>query len=224
MCNNLNVIKAAGRWASRSLAGMVALTAALAFAEATPEPAPVERLFASINTIRTLEAEFQQRVSAANGEVLQKSTGSLLLQRPDKLFWHTKPPYEQMIVSDGHTLWVYDPDLEQVTVHKSQPDLQGPIAMLGKSLDELKMRYTITQQAKDGVHRFKMVPKTDDPADNFSELEFGFINDQLIEISMLDKLRQRTTITIERSAQNAEIDPKYFTFIPPKGVDIVENE
>ena len=83
----------------------------VAFAEST-----LDKLHTFFQDVKTMRADFKQTVLDARFQTAKSATGVLEIQRPGKFRWDYKSPYEQTIVADGKKLWIYDKDLEQVTV------------------------------------------------------------------------------------------------------------
>ena len=181
-------------------------------------------LYLRLEQIDSLSANFEQRIKDHEGYVIQEVKGSLKLSRPDKVYWETKPPYEQLVVSNGDQIWIYDPDLEQVTIQSSSGALDGPLALLSESLEQLQSNYLVksTLRAQDAEYRLK--PKQSSKDVSFSELTFIFSESGLREIQIFDKLRQTTLIDLSAVQTNIDIPSATYQFDAPPGVDIVVNE
>lgn len=190
---------------------------------------PTRDFYRHISAIDVLQANFEQTIIDHEGHSSAPSAGVMKLKRPNKVFWQTLPPQEQLVVSNGEKLWVYDPDLEQATMYSGGRALQGPMTLLAKSAEALAKDFIVTQRATKKTTTFELSPRpkastevSQDAA--FSRLSFVFKKDVLVEISMSDKLRQVTTISLAKVKLNSALDDAVFDFIVPDGVDVVINE
>lgn len=180
-------------------------------------------LYMKLTRMQSLTANFQQIVNDHEGYVTQDVKGSFRVRQPNKVYWETFAPYEQVVVSNGEKLWIYDPDLEQVTV-QGAAELQGPLALLSESLETLQANYSIKQSLDGEKNVFQLEPKVDDESSSFSLVSFAFVADQLSSISIVDKLRQTTEILLKDVQVNPNTADSTFEFIVPEGVDVVVNE
>ena len=168
---------------------------------------------------KSLEADFQQTLRTHEGEVLQQTTGRFYLNRPGKFRWNYRAPYEQIIVSDGERIWIYDVDLKQVTVQKQSAGLSTtPMALLENSF-KLHQSFNVTPlDEHDGVYRLKLVSKTKDS--DFGEIVVGLDAHGLRFMQLHDQFEQVTDIVFSDITTNSKLAKDIFEFIPPEGVDV----
>lgn len=168
---------------------------------------------------QTLEANFQQILRAQDGEVLQQTEGKFYLDRPGKFRWNYQSPYEQVIVSDGQRIWIYDVDLDQVTVQNKQAGLPStPMALLEDS-STLHKSFTVSPlDEKDGIYRLKLNSKSKES--DFGEIVIGIDAQGLRFMQLHDQFEQVTDIVFSEVAVNIELAKDIFQFIPPEGVDV----
>ena len=168
---------------------------------------------------QTLEAGFQQTLRTHEGEVLQQTEGKFYLNRPGKFRWNYKTPYEQVIVSDGERIWIYDVDLEQVTVQKQSAGLpSSPMALLQDSA-KLHQSFTVSPlDEHDGVYRLKLESKTNES--DFTEIVVGVDAKGLRFMQLHDQFEQVTDIVFSEITTNSNLAKEIFEFIPPEGVDV----
>ena len=168
---------------------------------------------------QTLEANFQQTLRTHKGEILQQTEGKFYLNRPGKFRWDYKTPYEQIIVSDGERIWIYDVDLEQVTVQKQSAGLpSSPMALLQDSA-KLYQSFTVSPlDEHDGVYRLKLESKTRES--DFTEIVVGVDAKGLRFMQLHDQFEQVTDIVFSEITTNTDIAKEIFEFIPPEGVDV----
>jgi outer membrane lipoprotein carrier protein len=168
---------------------------------------------------QTLEANFQQTLRAHDGEILQQTEGEFYLNRPAKFRWNYRSPYEQVIVSDGERIWIYDVDLQQVTVQKQSSDLPAtPMALLEDS-SKLHQNFNVLPlDEHDGVYRLKLLSKT--PESDFGEIVVGLDEKGLRFMQLHDQFEQVTDIVFSDIIANKKLAKEIFEFIPPEGVDV----
>lgn len=217
----------AARVTIKGLAGLLAaggLLAGSGLASARGETG-AEHLLRFFDGLRALTAEFEQTTRDPAGVVTQRARGELKILRPGRFLWQYTSPYRQLIVTDGATLWVYDPDLEQVTVSRLDNSAGNTPALLlstDRPLDEL---FEITGPSEaEGLTWVVLTPRTPDAA--FARTRLGFDTGpagagMLRVMEIVDGFGQTLRIRLSRVRRNPALDPKVFEFIPPEGVDVV---
>ncbi len=171
--------------------------------------------------VTSLQGSFKQQVISKNGKVIQNSTGLLYLYRPGKFRWVYKTPDPQVIVGDGKNVWLYDQDLEQVTIKPMAKSMSGtPIAILTRkqSPDAQFVVQEITTHVG-GFNWFRLTPRR--KSNDFRLLEIGLDkNGSVRQMNMFDKLGQKTIVHLN-TRSNVPINGKTFSFTPPAGVDVI---
>ena len=172
-----------------------------------------------LENTQTLEASFQQTLRAHDGEILQQTEGEFYLDRPGKFRWNYQTPYEQIIVSDGERIWIYDVDLQQVTVQKQSSGLPAtPMALLEDS-SKLHQNFNVLPlDEHDGVYRLKLLSKTTES--DFGEIVVGLDEKGLRFMQLHDQFEQVTDIVFSDINTNKKLSKEIFEFIPPEGVDV----
>jgi outer membrane lipoprotein carrier protein len=180
----------------------------------------IDKLHRFLETTKTLRADFAQIVVAKNGKKPQQSTGVMMISRPGKFRWQIEKPYEQLLVGDGDKVWIYDPDLRQVTVKKFDAALGStPAALLvgGNALDK---NFTLREAGeREGLEWLEAIPKGADSG--FEKLQLGFAGNDLKAMDLFDSFGQTTSLLFTRIERNAPIAPALFRFAPPAGVDVI---
>lgn len=180
----------------------------------------VERLKAFIAGAKTAEADFTQTVADKSGRVSQQASGKMAFARPGKFRWDYNAPYEQVIVGDGVKLWLYDVDLEQVTVKSLGDVIAGTPAALLAGDDSIEKYFSLKNaEEAGGLEWLEARPKNRDTT--FERIRMGFKGDVLVQMELFDFFGQRTTLKLSRFVRNPTIAPSRFTFTPPKGADII---
>ena len=170
--------------------------------------------------LKSVTADFSQTVTDANGEKGDVSHGTLALQAPRQFRWETKQPYEQTIVADGQRVWVYDPDLAQVSVRsQSGEEAHSPLTIL-TDLSQLDTEFTASESGeREGLEWLKLVSKAPEPQFEYAEL--GFSEHSLDRMQFKDQLGNTTEIRFDDWKRNPSIPASTFKFTPPKGVDVL---
>ena len=168
---------------------------------------------------KTMSASFVQTLRADDNEILQESKGHFYLSRPGKFRWNYSSPYAQEIVSDGKQVWIYDVDLQQVTVQKqSASSSNTPMALMEGKL-KLKEAYNISElDQRDGIYRLKLSSKSRDA--DFSELVVGVDKIGMRFMQLRDQFEQTTDIVFGELELNKKLADDLFEFTPPEGVDV----
>jgi outer membrane lipoprotein carrier protein len=192
---------------------------ALGAAAQTPE-AGRQRVEAFLQGLDGLQAQFNQVLTDRNGQTIEEASGTLAISRPDRFRWDYRKPYEQVIVADGTRIWIYDSDLEQVTVRKLDETLSATPAMLLSGRSNLADNFNVTQVAQEGkIDWVRMEPKRDDT--DFKWVRLGFEGAQQKYMQLADKLGQTTGLEFSKLERNPPLDPSRFTFSVPPGADVI---
>ena len=182
--------------------------------------ASVDSLKAFLNQTTSAKARFAQMVLDKNLKMLQQATGTMQFSRPGKFRWEYNKPYEQIIVGDGSRLWIYDKDLNQVTVRKLDRALgSSPAALLAGS-NEIEKNYTLASVGnQEGLDWLEAVPRIKDNA--FERIRLGFGKAGLEAMELRDQFGQVTVIKFADLERNPKLSPEAFRFTPPKGADVI---
>ena len=182
--------------------------------------AGTETLKSFLSQTTTAKARFAQMVLDRNMKMLQQATGTMQFSRPGKFRWEYQKPYEQTIVGDGSRLWIYDKDLNQVTVRKLDAALgASPAAILAGSNDIEKTYVLTAEGAKDGLDWLRAEPRNRDNA--FERIRLGFSTTGLEAMELKDQFGQTTVIKFADIERNPKLAPDAFRFAPPKGADVI---
>lgn len=173
-----------------------------------------------LGAMMTLQGNFIQTLYDDDGTLLEESQGVFVLKRPGKFYWETKQPYPQLLISDQHTIWLYDPDLEQVTVRAVSDDLQQtPALLLSEDVATLRQSFTIQHTTETGEELFTLTPKS--AKGLFQQLTLVFVAEQLQEFRLHDNLGQQTRFLLRDAQRNLDVKDSLFDFTPPPGVDVL---
>ena len=175
-----------------------------------------------MQAVTSLHAEFEQSVKAAEtAEVIETEVGELWLQRPGQFRWRYSEPSEREIVADLENIWLYDADLDQVTVRPIENAVaESPAALLVGDIAALDQYLVSGRHAPDGMVLITLVPiKTNG---DFQSIELGFAADELALLELNDRFGQRTSIRFFAVERNPQIAPSVFDFILPDGADLID--
>ncbi len=173
-----------------------------------------------LTNVITLDSRFEQSLTDAEGAVVDRTSGTLEIERPSRFRWSYAEPYEQWLVADGTNIWSYDLDLEQVTVKPQAEALANtPALLLGGSEDALEQFEFGATTVEEVTTWVRLDPKNKDSG--FNRVELGFIEGQLRRMVFFDNLEQTTFVALHDVKVNEPIDAGRFDFVVPEDVDLV---
>ena len=180
-----------------------------------------KKLQGYLKQMQTLEGSFQQLTLDARGNRMQEAEGSVQLAKPGRFYWSTEQPFPQVLVSNGTTLWVYDPDLEQVTIQTlDERSTQSPAIILSGEASDLTKHFSInaTETGKRVV--FDLIPLQQDSL--FEELSLDFVEGRISALQLTDSLGQKTRVDLTITQFNQPLDNQIFEFEVPPHVDVIQ--
>jgi len=173
-----------------------------------------------VNDVITLQGRFEQSLIDAEGVVIERSSGTLEIERPGRFRWSYSEPYEQWLVADGLNIWSYDVDLAQVTVKAQAKALANtPALLLGGGEDALSQFSFDGSMVEKGTTWVRMIPI--DSKSGFERMELGFMNGHLTRMVFFDNLEQTTLVALYDVTTNEPIDSERFDFRVPDDVELV---
>lgn len=179
-----------------------------------------QRLNNFFTKVNSLQGSFKQQVYSKKGKQIQSSTGLIYLNRPGKFRWVYKTPDPQTIVADGKNLWIYDEDLEQVTIKPMTSAMaSAPIAILTRKQAPDAQFIVQTMKSKvSGLDWFQLTPRK--ASKDFKTIHLGLDKQGIRQMVMYDQLGQRTMIQLNAKT-NVPIKGSTFFFKVPDGVDVI---
>ena len=179
-----------------------------------------QRLQDFFSDVSAVRADFKQQVLGKDKQNLQETSGQMLLLRPGRFRWDYKKPYEQQIISDGKKVWLYDIDLEQVTVKTVDGVLGSTPALLLSSDTPIEENFTINELGTEqDLQWVELLPL--EKESGFERLVLAFDDTNLVSMELHDAFGQLTRLLFSNIERNPVIDPVKFDFIPPKDVDVI---
>ena len=192
----------------------------MCFAACFAEAGAVDQLHQFLTATRTLKADFTQTVIGKNGRKPQQSSGIVAISRPGKLRWDIQKPYPQLVVGDGEKIWIYDPELKQVTVRKAGQAISGSPAALLAGSNELERDFILKEAGEaDGLAWVEATPRQNESG--FEKVRLGLAGSELRAMELHDNFGQTTHIRFSRIERNPALPASTFRFTPPPGADVV---
>ena len=186
----------------------------------------LEQFKSFVSATRTARGEFTQRLVKADADrggsrLSNPSTGSFQFARPGKFIWIYSKPYEQLLQADGDKLYIFDKDLNQVTI-KTLGNAIGssPAAILFGSND-LEKNFTLSEGGtRDGIEWLQAIPKTKDT--NFEKIGIGLKDGMPVAMELRDSFGQVSLLSFTRFEKNPSLPANQFRFVIPKGADVLQ--
>jgi outer membrane lipoprotein carrier protein len=173
-----------------------------------------------LQALGSYSARFSQTVTDRDGKVREQSTGRFWLARPDRFRWQYESPWPQLILTDGERIWLYDEDLEQVTVRFMDDLLARTPAGLLAGNTQMLDDYRISERETDEGLEVKLTPLAGRA--EFTYIELHFVNERLAGMRLEDQLGQLTSIEFSAVELNPTLEEDLFRFTVPVGVDVVD--
>jgi outer membrane lipoprotein carrier protein len=207
-------------------------------------------LFCSINVVaedsqelakllveyKTIQGDFEQSLRDSKGDVIQESSGTFTVKAPGFFLWDTQVPFPQLLVSNLENIWLYDPDLEQVTVRPYSQNIdQSPALLLSGNVEKISNTYHINKinvaiehdninadNLKAVTSYFVLTPKQE--SETFLELQLGFVDNTIQRMILADSLGQTTRFIFSNTVRDQLVSNSIFDFSIPAGVDVLVDQ
>ena len=180
---------------------------------------PVEDLVRLLEPYQSFSAEFKQSILDQEGAPINQMTGELSIVSSSIFYWKTNPPFSQVIVADNEVLWVFDEDLYQVQVRPIDDAIAAsPAAILTGGPDTLGSRFRVTDERKNTMAVYRLVPRASDEVTR--QIVLRFEGDQLVDLSIEDALGNRSLVTLT-AVTHDQPSPERFEFTPPDDADVI---
>ena len=174
-----------------------------------------------LDGLDTFSAGFEQTLLDSSGEVLETTKGTVQLRRPGMFSWSYSEPYVQEIISDGKTLWVYDEDLDQVTISDASDAIEDTPALIFSGNYNLAEHYVINELENDAEYAWlELTPR--DIESHYRSLRLAFSGDELAAMLLFDSLGQTLLITFMNGSRNPDLNRELFRFAPADDIDVID--
>lgn len=169
----------------------------------------------------TLQARFEQTLMDEKGKTMEQSRGRVYLWRPGRFRWEYEKPYQQSIVADGKKVWIYDKELEQVTIKRLDAALGNTPALLLNNKADIDRGFIIAEGGQaEGLTWLELKPKDKEP--QYTGIRLGFDASALRLMELRDNFGQTTRIRFSDELRNSKFSQSLFVFTPPPGVDVLD--
>ena len=210
---------------SSRLAALAAVAMLASFApgaRAAAQQDPVAELDMLLGGISTLSADVSQLILESGGGLLEESAILMRLRKPGGFYWETLDPFPELIVTDGDTLWNYQPDLEQVVIEnwdRNRAELAAQL--LNGETGGLAEEYRVTLVTAPELHRFELLPLA--PDSPYALIAIEFVGEELDIIRLDNRNGQQTVWRFINLERNVPMEDSLFVFAPPPGIEIVDS-
>ena len=196
---------------------------ALAFSQALmAQQGPIGELDLLLRDITTISADILQLIIESDGGVLEETEIKMLLKRPDRLYWETVSPFQELVVTNGQVLWNYQPDLEQVTIEDwDSEDSELAAQLLNGRTETLSNDYYVAMINADDNKSFELSPKMSDSI--YDLVTVSFIDDVLDMIHLDGRNGEQTVWQFNNLVMNSLIENNSFEFEVPDDIEVVSN-
>ncbi|MCP4413781.1 MAG: outer membrane lipoprotein chaperone LolA [Gammaproteobacteria bacterium] len=184
---------------------------------------PMEQLQGYLQHLDSYEANFQQHIVSSSRQLIDSTSGRLLIKRPNRFRWEVISPYEQTIIADGNNIWSIDVDLEQVTVTDMESNLVNSPIMLLSSKDAKPGDYFSVEQIKSDTEMQMFLLQPLDSSANFEQVRLGFEDAILQLIELYDSLGQITIIRMTNIRNNPVMGNEAFIYQEIADFDVIDS-
>ncbi|PCI16669.1 MAG: outer membrane lipoprotein carrier protein LolA [Piscirickettsiaceae bacterium] len=182
-----------------------------------------QKLQSFLTKLSQMSGQFTQIIVSGNGSDIRSATGTFKIKKPGMFDWRYIEPYEQQIVSNGIKIWIYDEDLEQVSIRKISESLNSSPLSIFVSDTPVENIFSIENMDKnDDIDWVKLTPKGD--ASSFEFIEIGLYRGDLSKMILQDNFGQTTRLLFNHIGKHTPIDAADFQFKVPEGADVFEEQ
>jgi len=207
----------------RQLINLMSLFVLLfAFTSSYADDTSKEQLSQLLKNMHSFKADFTQTIMDKRGRALQQSRGKMQLQRPGRFRWDVQTPTKQLIVTNGQRLWIYDPDLDQVTIRNLVKAAgETPAMLLSDETLVLGDQFVVKPAKTDSqLSWYTLTPR--DKSTVIASLRLAFLNQEIKKMEINDHLGHTTLIEFNHAKMNVALSEASFSFKPPANIDIID--
>lgn len=190
---------------------------------AAAQSSPLQALVATLAQTTSIQAEVEQLILSQDGREIQALQGEIAMQKPDRLYWHVSEPYEELMISDGESVWYYEPDLEQVSIQDYPDDIESnPILLLNGDLQALAEIYEVSMGFVDEeIKQYILLPLL--PSSAYERFSLTFSGSDLMQMQFESSVGQLTSFSFSNIINNQALDSGLFDFAIPAGIEIIDS-
>jgi outer membrane lipoprotein carrier protein len=172
---------------------------------------------------KSATGRFEQQVMDRAGKVVERASGTFAFARPGKFRWVYEKPHPQTLVADGQKLWIYDPDLQQVTIKRIDQAISSTPAALLAGREDITALFSLRDAGvSNGLEWVEATPRT--PDTGFDRVRLGLKDKQLAAMELFDQLGGHSSLRFVELEANAPVTADTFKFTPPKGADVIQDQ
>jgi len=183
----------------------------------------LDRMSEFFNNQSSYFAEFRQVILDEGLHLIEESTGLMWLSRPDRFRWEYFDPFEQIVVSDGEYIWVYDTELEQASVRNLSDVLDQSAAEILSGMGNIEDRYVVEDLGIQGTLAWVNISPLNQDTSQFESMRLAFDEETLRMMEILDALGDTTRIQMQDVVIGSDFQEKVFEFKVPDGVDLIDS-
>lgn len=187
------------------------------------QQSPLQELVSTLAQSTSMQAEVEQLILSQDGREIQALQGEIAMQKPDRLYWHVSEPYEELMISDGVSLWYYEPDLEQVSIQDFPTDIESnPILLLNDDLQALADVYDVSMGYVDEeIKQYILLPLLASSA--YERFSLTFSGSDLVQMQFESSVGQLTSFSFTNIINNQTLDAALFRFEIPADIEIIDS-
>ncbi|BFM07194.1 outer membrane lipoprotein chaperone LolA [Halioxenophilus aromaticivorans] len=202
---------------------LLSLCTMVVLATAQPASANSESLVELLEPLVNGAGDFEQITYDSKGQPVQRSSGHFAVMKPGKFYWQTLQPYEQVLVSDAQTIWLYDPDLEQVTVKTFAGEQnQLPIRILSGDFDLIGKEFQLSEAKTEQGLVYHLAPNS--ASSNVASIDLTFVGQNLASMTVVDRTETKTQFVFSNRKALSQDDKNKFAFEIPEGADVFHDQ
>ena len=200
---------------------MLVIVATLSLTTSVMANSASKELLHYLTNIHSLTAGFTQKAIGKNSRMRQNTSGTMAILRPGRFRWDILKPSKQFIIADGKQLWIYDVSLQQVTVANLHRSIgQSPALLLSGQSKNLLRDYQVDRLKSRGKGQWYLLRAKSRNA-TYQVVKLHFVKGIIHQMAITDSLGQSSIVTFYHVTVNPKLSKNIFSFVPPKGVDVV---
>lgn len=182
----------------------------------------IDLLKAFVSNMQSAQGTFHQTQFGSSGKVIAKTSGTFRFLRPGKFIWATTKPYDQLLQSDGKQLYIWDQDLNQVSIRRLDNALAASPAAILFGSNTLERHFTLKEgPLREGVQWVELIPLANDTP--FTQITIGFRDNTLAGMELRDTLGNATALIFKDVDTGKRLSARNFDFKIPPGADVIRN-
>lgn len=210
-------------WSAKALSVKALLASAILLTSGLASASAIEQFKSFVVNSKTAKGTFvQAQAKLVNGKIQpgKVTSGNFKFSRPGKFIWTYLKPYEQVLQADGDKFYMYDKDLNQVTIKALGIAIgSSPAAILFGSTD-LEKNFVLKEAGlNQGIEWLEAIPKEKDT--QFEVIRIGMKDGLPIAMELRDNFGQVSTLNLSNFERNPNFSADQFKFVLPQGAEVL---